>query len=525
MHVDTTQKTTHDMTELPAALANALLPETEWAFMSSDVYRRRATPRAVVQPRDVEELRAIVMAAAEAGLSIHVRGGGLSYTDAYLPTSSNSIVIDTRRLDRIIEINEKDMLVTVEPGVTWSHLHKVLSERGLKVPFVGTFSGLLASVGGTISQNANGHGSNANGISPDSVVGLDILTPSGEIIRTGRTGGPQVSGRFRNYGPDLAGLFIGDCGALGIKIAITLRLLRLRPAHETASFAFPDFASLHACMSRIAGMKIEEKSFGLDLTLSQGQIAKQDTGSMLSVAKGVWRSSPSVLTGLRSLARMAIAGRRVLAAAPYAAHYIVDGYSTIEARAKLDAIRKIALEYGREIANSVPTVVRAMPFQPLHNLLGPKGERWVPLHGLLPHSQVRKFHETLAQYIESKRAEMSEKGVHIGLMFSAIGSGMFLYEPALYWRDALLEYHHRMMEPEYLAKLPRYPENPAGAALVEEMRTHIIGLMQSHGAAHFQIGKLYPYSIGCDPAALNLLREIKTILDPHNLLNPGALGL
>lgn len=525
MHAGTTHEKTRDMTELPAAVANATLPEADWDFMASDVYRRRAKPRAVVQPKDVEQLRTVVMAAAQANLSIHVRGGGVSYTDAYLPTSNDSIVIDTRCLDRIIEINEKDMLVTVEPGVTWSQLHTALSEHGLKVPFVGTFSGLFASVGGTISQNANGHGSNANGISPESVVALDILTPSGEIVRTGKTGCANVSGRFRNYGPDLAGLFIGDCGALGIKIAITLRLLRLRPAHETASFAFPDFAAAHACMSRIAGMKIEEKSFGLDLALSQGQIAKQDTGSMLSVAKGVWRSSPNALTGLGSLTRMALAGRRVLAAAPYAAHYIVDGYSAIEARAKLDTIRRVALEYGREIANSVPTVVRAMPFQPLHNLLGPKGERWVPLHGLLPHSQVLKFHKAFTQYVNSKQTEMSEKGVHIGTMFSTIGAGTFLYEPALYWRDALTEYHHRMMEPDYLAKLPRYAENPAGAALVEEMRTQIIDLMQAHGAAHFQIGKLYPYFTGCDAGALSLLREIKKTLDPRNQLNPGALGL
>lgn len=513
------------MTALPPALeqASSLLPASENHFFASDVYRSHATPRGVFRPTSAAELREVVVAAAGAKLAIHVRGGGASYTDAHLPRSDDSVVIDTSGLNRIVSIDEKDMTVTVEPAMTWQALDAELAKRGLKVPFVGTFSGLAASVGGTISQNANGHGSNANGISADSVVAVDVLTPRGDIIRTGTTGNAALGGRFRNYGPDLAGLFLGDSGTLGIKTAITLRLLQRRPRHEMASFAFPTFSALHATMSTVAGMKIEEKSFGLDLALSQGQIAKQDTGSMLTVAKGVWRSSPNPIAGIRSLTRMAAAGTRVLASAPYAAHFICDGFSAVEARAKLDAVRKVALQHGREIANSVPTVVQAIPFQPLHNMLGPAGERWVPLHGLLPHSQVDAFHAAFTDYVASKRDEMAAKKATIGAMFSSIGSGIFLYEPALYWQDELTEYHHRMMEPGYLAGLPRYPANPAGAALVEEVRNHIIDLMHAHGAAHFQVGKLYPYNRDRDPGALALLCAIKAELDPDGLLNPGAL--
>jgi len=165
-----------------------------------------------------------------------------------------------------------------------------------------------------------------------------------------------------------------------------------------------------------------------------------------------------------------------------------------------------------------------MPFQPLHNMLGPAGERWVPLHGLLPHSQVAGFHQAFTSYVAGKREAMAEKKVHVGAMFSSIGAGIFLYEPAFYWQDALTAYHERMMEPAYLAGLPRYPVNPAGAALVEEMRMAIIDQMHAHGAAHFQVGKLYPYGRGRDPGALALLRQIKAIVDPGNLLNPGALS-
>ena len=492
-------------------------------FLATDVYRNHVTPRGVFRPETVEALREIVVGAAGEGLAIHVRGGGVSYTDAHLPKSEASVVIDSASLNRIISIDEQNMMVTVEPAITWQKLDAELAKRGLKVPFVGTFSGLAASVGGTLSQNANGHGSNANGISADSVIAVDVMTVDGDLVRTGTTGARDVWGRYRNYGPDLTGLFLGDVGTLGIKVAITLKLLKRRPAGETASFAFPTFEALHATMSSVAAMKIEEKSFGLDLALSQGQIAKQDTGTMLGIAKSVWKSSPNAVTGVRSLAKMVAAGTRVLASAPYAAHFIADGFSQVEARAKIAAIRTVALQHGREIANSVPTVVRAMPFQPLHNMLGPAGERWVPLHGLLPHSRVAAFHAAFIGYVASKREEMARKKVTIGAMFSSIGASTFLYEPALYWQDVLLDYHERMMEPAYLAGLPRYPANPNGAALVDEMRTHIIDLMHSHGAGHFQVGKLYPYARERDPGALALLRAIKAQLDPRGLLNPGAL--
>ena len=90
----------------------------------------------------------------------------------------------------------------------------------------------------------------------------------------------------------------------------------------------------------------------------------------------IWSVATSAIT--------AVAGTHGLAKAPYAAHYIVDGHQRLEARSKIATLRRIATGFGREIANSVPTVVRANPFQPLHNMLGPAGERWVPVDPTVP---------------------------------------------------------------------------------------------------------------------------------------------
>lgn len=513
------------MTGLPASIAAAALSAAELEFYARDVYRRGATPRAVVRPRGRDELRQLVIDATSAGLAVITRGGGASYTNAHLAGTGDFILLDTAALDRIVSIDEQDMLVTVEPGITWAALDAALATRGLKVPFIGTFSGVAATVGGTISQNANGHGSNADGISADSVVAIEVLTAAGEWLRTGTAGAARNPSWFRNYGPDLTGLFLGDSGALGIKTAVVLKLLRRKPVFEGVSFVFEDFRRLHACMARIAGERLEHKSFGLDQALQKGQIARQDSSTLWQVARGIWRSSPTALTATKSLLRMAAAGTRALASAPYAAHYIVEGHEALEVRSRVTTLRSMATAFGREIVNSVPLVVRANPFQPLHNLLGPRGERWVPLHGLLPHSRVPAFHDAVQAFVTRHGADMQALKVHMGFMFSCVGASTFLYEPALYWQDELTVYHERMMDPAYLGALPRYPANPQGAALVEQLRMGLVALMQEHGAAHLQVARLYPYPEGRDAGALALLRGIKRQLDPHNLVNPGALGL
>ena len=98
---------------------HVLTGEADREFYAMDVYNHREKPLAVVQPGTVEELQRVVRLASAAGVAMVPRGGGASYTDGYLPTTPTSILIDTGRLNRIVEINETDMYVTVESGVTW----------------------------------------------------------------------------------------------------------------------------------------------------------------------------------------------------------------------------------------------------------------------------------------------------------------------------------------------------------------------------------------------------------------------
>ncbi len=495
-------------------------------FFTTDVYRRGELPIAVVRPGSVEEAAQVIAHAYANDVAIVPRGGGASYTAGYLPTTAKAILIDAGRLDRIVEINEQDMYVTAEPGVTWAELDAALAARGLRTPIRGPFSGIAATVGGSISQNALGLGTNTWGVSCEIVLAMEVIAAEGRIVRTGQAGSKLGVPFYRHYGPDLTGLFAGDCGALGFKSLITLKVMKTRPRSACLSFGFGTFEDAIQAMSGIAGHVVEEKSFALDRALQQGQIGKgQDISTRLEMARSVIAASDNPAAGLLKVMRMGLSGSKALSAAPYAAHYIFEGESAGEIRGKKRLLRRLALRNGREIPNSVPSIVRATPFAPLHNVLGPAGERWVPVHGILPASTVLAFHREFRKYLDVRRQDMAEHGVHVGLIFSALGAGSFLYEPAFYWKDEQSVYHRTVLDQAYRDSIPSYPSNPAGAELVQTMRQAAIEQYHRYGAGHLQVGKQYPLLRDRDPAAIELMRALKSAVDAKKLFNPGALGL
>ena len=518
---------TGSIAERLAAIVGAPHVITGDAMMAraSDVYRPGERPVAVVQPQSIEQLQAIVAAATAADIPVSIRGGGASYTDGYVSRDAGQLLIDMSALNSIVAIDEVNGHVTVEAGVTWAALREALAARGLRTPFWGPFSGLIATVGGSMSQHTISHGSAAYGISADSVLSLDVVTASGALLSTG----PAAAGAtpfMRHFGPDLTGLFTGDCGALGIKARVTLPVIRQRPTHRPISFAFDTFEAMHESMRRIAIERIEDTHFALDAALSQGQIARQDrAGASLGMALSILKSSPSLASGLKQLVQAGLSARKAIGAANYMTHYIVEGFDDAEVKARLDRMRTINHGLAREIPATVAAVVRGMPFAPFYNVLGPAGERWVPLHGNLPHSAVPAFHKAYMAFIESKAAEMKAQGVWFGGMYGAIGSGGFLYEIALYWPDAITDYHSAVVPADYLANLPHYAPNPAARAYVQQLKSDLIDLFVAHGATNFQLGRAYPYAerLGAEP--LKLVRAIKKALDPKGLLSPGNLGL
>ncbi|MDX2144963.1 MAG: FAD-binding oxidoreductase [Rhodospirillaceae bacterium] len=494
------------------------------AFYSHDVYRQIATPLAVVRPGTVEELARVVGMATAEGLAVVPRGGGASYSDGYCAGVEDAISIDTTRLNRI-DVNARDMTVTVECGVTWAELYETLGQQGLRTPFWGPFSGLKATVGGSMSQGSVSLGSGLHGPSADSVLAMEVVLADGSILKTGSLAAANGKTHFRHYGPDLSALFTGDTGAMGVKARITLRLMKKLPVVMSVSFGFANFEGMANGMEAAAKEGAVSDNFGLNPRLQRAWLGRTNMKQSMDAAFAVFKTARNPVDGLFKLVRMAVAGKSFLDKSEYSAHFIVEGVDAAHARSLIAAVRKAVEPHGVEVPNTIPTVVRSMPFMPLYPILGPAGERWVPLHGILAFSQVKAFHDRLQAFHARHAAQMERLKITSAAMFTTIGTTGFLYEPVFYWEDARHLYHKRYLPEEFLKMLPEYPENPEARALVEEMRTGIRDIFASCGAVHLQVGKSYPYMKGRDARNAEMLKAIKGLLDPKRLMNPGSLGL
>ena len=499
--------------------------EATCVLYAQDVYTKAAPAMAVIRPDDVDSLAAAVAAVTAAGHAIIPRGGGMSYTSGYVPQESGSVVVDMQGMDRVLEINQEDMYVTVECGCTWKALHEALQGTGLRTTYWGTLSGIHATVGGGLSQNSIFWGSARYGTAADSVIGLTVVLADGTVVRTGA--GAQVNGTpfFRHYGPDLTGLFTADAGALAFKATATLRLVPVREHREALSFDFDDHASLIAAMSEIARADIADELFGFDPYLQAVRMQRESIMSDVKKLAGVLKSGKGLVGSLKDGARVALAGRGFMDEVKFSMHVMIEEKTAAQAGACAQQARDICIRNGaREIENSIPKIIRANPFTPLNNMVGPNGERWVPIHTLLPHSKAHSVTEKTYAVFEEHREEMERFGIGTGFLFAAVSTNCFVLEPVFFTPDSLNEIHREYVEDGVLAKISGFDASPEAAAVTAKLRQALIDLYEREGGIHMQIGKSYPYRTGLDSDAYAIVEQVKKLLDPEGRVNPGALG-
>jgi FAD/FMN-containing dehydrogenase len=514
--------------ELVALLGadRVLRGEEDRRFFSQDIYSAGATTACVAQPGTVEEVARCVALATAASYAVIPRGGGASYTGGYLSQEEQSIVVDTRRLGRIVKVSAEDMYVTVESGCTWKSLAAVLAEHGLRTPFWGPMSGAFATVGGSLSQNAILWGSASWGTSAESVLSLDVVLADGTLLRTGSAATRGAAPFFRHYGPDLTGLFLGDTGALGIKVRATLRLIRPPPELRYASFAFSTRGALLSAMTELARAGLAADCFGMDPTLANQRLKRDSLAKDLRALQGVVAAAPGLGEGVVEAARVVIAGRSFLDSSDYSLHLTLEDRTSFGVEERLDAARAIArAANGREVENTVPKVLRSDPFVSMTSAIGPRGERWAPVHGVVPLSQAEAAWSQILEILEKRRPELEQRHIVIGFLVAIISTHAFVLEPVFYWPGPRTLYYERVLAPQDLARFDAFARDPATERLVDELRHEITRKFLELGAAHLQIGKTYRYREGRETAAWKLLEAIKNAVDPGRLINPGSLGL
>ncbi len=203
----------------------------------ADAVKEKFPPEAVLFPENTAQIVEIMKLANVENFPVTARGGGVGYTGGAVPVDGG-IVIGTDRMNKILEISADDLYVVCQPGITTWELQQAVEKHGIFFP-PDPASYKDSFIGGNIAENAGGMRTPKYGNTKRYVLGLEIVTATGEIIRTGGKTEKNV------VGFDLTGLMCGSEGMLGIITEATLKLL---PSTETTSTVRASFKSMEeAC--------------------------------------------------------------------------------------------------------------------------------------------------------------------------------------------------------------------------------------------------------------------------------------
>ncbi len=207
-----------DMGELKAIVGedNASDSKTDLYVYASDASVHQAMPDAVVRPDTAQEVQAILRYANANGIPVTPRGSGSGMAGHSVPVKGG-IVLDMKRMDRIVDIRPQDMLVKVEPGVINDELNRKLKEYDLFFPPTPS-SGNIATIGGMIGTNASGNRAVKYGATRDAVLGMKVVLADGSLVTLGTNTKTDASGY------QLARLMIASEGTLGVVVEATLAL-------------------------------------------------------------------------------------------------------------------------------------------------------------------------------------------------------------------------------------------------------------------------------------------------------------
>ncbi|WP_422532904.1 FAD-binding oxidoreductase [Bartonella apihabitans] len=426
----------------------------------------------VLRPSSPKEVSEIMKLASATGTPIVPQGGNTGLVGAQQPDeTANEIIVSMERLNRIRSIDVEGNLALVEAGVVLHTLQEKVDEKGRFFPLSLGSEG-SCQIGGNLSSNAGGTGVLAYGNTRELCLGLEVVLPDGRILDDLR----YV--KKDNSGYDLKDLFIGAEGTLGI---ITAAVMKLFPKPQGKAVAY-------------AGMKSPEKA--LELLL----LAQKKAGSMLTgfelMAKVGMEMSLNYVKGARAPLEHESEW--------YVLLDLSSSHSDGEAGNKMEDILADALQQGIiEDASIAQSVGQQKEFWRLREDMSPaqKLEGGSIKHDIsVPIASIPDFISEAAKIIET-----IAPGARI-VCFGHMGDGNL---------------HYNVSQPVGADKL-------AYLSLWGEMNHRVHTLVMSYNgsfSAEHGIGQLKRKELVAfkSPVALSLMRSIKQLFDPKNIMNPGKM--
>ena len=419
-------------------------------------------PSCGVWPQTAEQISEIMRLANREGIPVIPRGSGTGLSGMAIP-AKGGVVLDLSHMNKILNISIEDRLVVVQPGVVYERLEKALAPYGFFFP-PDPASGKVCTLGGNVATNAGGVKGAKYGTTRDYVLGLQVVLPDGRIMRTGSKAIKSVSGY------DLTRLFVGSEGTLGVMTEITLKI---NPKPTAASTALATFDNL------------------------------EDAGhAVIEIMHS--RILPSVLEILGRETLVAINRNTDLNLPEADAMLLVetDGYTLEETRYQM----KKVLDIFRK--NHAREVKEAKSETEATELWKARKSAYAVLARIKTHFVLEDVTVPMGKVADMLRG-INEIARKYNLQIATFGHA----------GDGNL--HPQILYDGYDADQVKRMEAASGElfALAVSLEGTLTG---EHGIG---LSKAAYMALEHDPAAMDVMRSLKRLFDPNNILNPGKMAL
>lgn len=436
-----------------------------YSIPSFAMYNRR--PLAVVMPTTTEQVSRIMSSANRARVPVTVLAGNTT-NEGGGSVSEGGIGMDLSFMDEILEINEEKMYARVQGGCSAFRLIQELDKSGLRLPICPGF-GCGPTVGAWVATGGMGFGSAKYGRIQDFLLGLEFVLPTGEIIKTGTAANPYGPGPLEkvHFGPNLAALFPGSGGSLGVMTEVQFRILRQPAVYGDVLYGWPSEK----------GDEVTKAAF----ELQQRMIMNLDIRDL-----DPFGLDPNFVKAIPEGLHFLI-------------HVIEEAQSDEEMDARKKMIKQICEKYGGT----------AIPDAPTHGYItgiSLGGFNSAPmLPGVISFGPAW-YHHPL-EFMESYNFGQSLRNKY----------GFTISMPWYEWgilnnsQLSMLWIFSDIREPDHIE---------TGKKLMVELAEGVV----KRGWAPHSLGRLWPReALELMGPHYDLLKRIKKLFDPNNILNPGIL--
>ncbi|MEN9689129.1 MAG: hypothetical protein RI998_1126 [Pseudomonadota bacterium] len=427
----------------------------------------------VVRPGSTAEVAEVVKACAAQGAPMVPQGGNTGLVMGSTPDhSGREVVLSLQRMNTVRQIDAANATLTVEAGCVLTHLQQVAHDAGFLFPLSLASEG-SCTIGGNLASNAGGTQVLRYGNARDLCLGLEVVTPQGEVWQ-------GLSGlRKDNTGLDLRNLFIGSEGTLGVITAATLKLFPKPAAQRTAWAAVP---SVQAAVD-LLGLAQQQLGAGLTGLEMMGQVALGLVAKhMPQLQIPFWQDAPyCVLLELSDTESEAHAQQQL-------ERLLEDA---ITQGVVLDAVVAQSMAQSQELWHVRENISMAQAAEGLN----------IKHDIALPVSAIPAF-------VTQTDALLTQQWPGVRMVnFGHLGDGNLHYNvqcPIDSDASVFLQDH----------------EGPVNHAVYESVKAFGGSISAEHGIGRLKADTLPHYK---DPVALALMHRIKQALDPHNVMNPGRV--